>query len=150
MKKIWLHCVPSPQVTAPGVTRLLWQVFLYSIRKNNEGEWVPGHLPCPDKRVTPHHWLKGAVPYPLPWNQGNRRGACSSALRKQGNRLQESTTLISASLKRRPSGASQALARQQTLTRIKNWQSWRKRTKEQKKKTKERSFPKWKYYGYTV
>lgn len=30
MKKIWLHCVPSPRVTAPGVTRAaLTSLFVF-------------------------------------------------------------------------------------------------------------------------
>lgn len=55
-------------------------------------------------------------------------------------RFQDSTMLISAQLKWRLSAASQALARQQTLTRNK--------TDNLEKKQKNKKL-KWKYYGYT-
>lgn len=106
IENILLHCVPSPQVTAPSVTRL----FLIPLEK--EGEWVPVSLPCPKKRAKPYHWLKGAIQR---WREQGM-GSLFICTRK---RLQESTGLLSVSLKLHPSIVSQAPARQQTLTCIK-------------------------------
>lgn len=98
--------------------------FFYSTGGRKENK-CPVSLPCPKSEAT---------------SLVKKGHFCIHSLEIKGTRgtwkrLQESTMLISASLKWHPSAASQALARQQTLTRIKI-DNLEKNTKKRKTKTK--------------
>lgn len=92
----------SPQVTIPDVTRLCWQ----------------GQERCCWSSLSLDKEWGCSVITPSKWVQ-KRKISFFFTLQ----RLQESSLLVSASIKRCPSAESQALARQQTLTRINIWQS---------------------------
>lgn len=86
-------------------------------------------IPCPNKRVKPHQ--KG---YSVYTGLRSREQGKESLFICTWKRLQEFTLLISASLKRCPSVASQALARHQTLTYIKIDNREKNKRKQREKK----------------
>lgn len=136
-EKTLLHCVPSNQVTAPGVTQLHWQSpFFFQLEK---GRNTCATVPFLSKRENEATSLVKKSNSVLTHLKSREQGKGSWFV-CTWKRFQDSTMLISASLKWRLSAASQALARQQTLTRNK--------TDNLEKKNKNKKL-KWKYYGYT-
>lgn len=114
--------------------------FFPSINKNQ----CQCSFPSPYVRMKPLCELRKSYSIFTHLISGGKKGKKKLVL---GKRLQESALLIFASLKRHCSAASQAPARQQTLTRYTSDSLERNKIKSV---NKIRCSPKWKDYEYTV